>query len=55
MAVVLVSISQLLSSPGRTMYPCVHDTIQTILTSGQKECACHISLMSFFVFGSVKL
>ena len=34
------------------MYPCVHDTIQTILTSGQKESV--ISLMSFFVFGSVK-
>ena len=33
------------------VYLCMHDTIQTILTSEQKENV--ISLMSSFVFGSV--
>ena len=39
-------------SPGRATYSCTHDTIQTILTSGQKQNV--MSLMSFFVLGSVR-
>ena len=35
------------------MYPCVHDTIKTVLTSGQRDSV--ISLISFLVFASVNL
>ena len=41
-------------SPGRAVYQvysCMHNTIQTISTSEQKENV--ISLMSSFVFGSI--